>query len=98
MPLTCAVMLTLAKRSPHCSLASLLLRQGASAKAVATEIWTSMRGLASYSSSENIALPPKTWEGIVPLVWELVSRGAPLDKESTVLLGSFGYALAVDYG
>ncbi|KAL2125913.1 hypothetical protein VTI74DRAFT_2270 [Chaetomium olivicolor] len=85
-PLICALMPTSVKRVYlSCSLASLLLQQGASAQVVTDEGWTALHGLASYSSSTDRDLPPKIWEGVAPLVRELILRGAPLYSESSVL-------------
>ena len=84
-PLICTLMPTDVKAIyPKCSLASFLLQQGASAQVVTDEGWTALHGLASYPSTDR-DLPPEKWEGVVPLVRELISRGAPLDTESSVL-------------
>ncbi|KAL2255338.1 hypothetical protein VTK26DRAFT_3583 [Humicola hyalothermophila] len=86
-PLVCALMPTSVKRCyPHYSLASLLLRHGASARVVTDEGWTALHGLASYPSA-NRGLSAEVWEGVAPLVKELISHGAPLETESSVLLG-----------
>jgi ankyrin repeat protein len=84
-PLICTLMPTDVKSIyPKYSLASLLLQQGASAQVVTEEGWTALHGLASYPSTDR-DLPPEKWEGVAPLVRELISRGAPLDTESSVL-------------
>jgi ankyrin repeat protein len=84
-PLICTLMPTDVKSIyPKYSLASLLLQQGASAQVVTEEGWTALHGLASYPSTDR-DLPPEKWEGVAPLVRELISRGAPLNTESSVL-------------
>lgn len=90
-PLICALMPTNLKRVyPQYSLASLLLQQGANAQAVTDEGWTALHGLASYyRGTGHFKSPPENWEGVAPLVQELISRGAPLDAESSVLQSRF---------
>lgn len=84
-PLVCALMPTSVKSIyPKCSLASLLLQQGASAQVVTDEGWTALHGLASYPSPDG-DVPPEKWEAVAPLARELIQRGAPLDAESSVL-------------
>ena len=79
-PLICALMPTSVKPCyPQCSLARLLLLEhGASAQAITHEGWTVLHGLGSYPSG-NRGLPHEMWDGVAPLVRELIARGAPLD-------------------
>ncbi len=80
-PLICALMPTSVRSCfPQCSLAHLLLEHGASAQAVTDEGWTALHALASYPSG-NALLPRELWDGVAPLVRELIARGAPLDAE-----------------
>lgn len=84
-PLICALMPTKVKWIyPDYSLASFLLQHGADAQAETEEGWTALHSLASYCSDRGL-FSPEEWEGVAPLVRELISRGAPLDTESSVL-------------
>lgn len=49
-----------------------------------TEDWTALHALASYPSGHQ-GLPLENWDTVVPLVRELIARGAPLDAEVSPL-------------
>ncbi|KAK3898881.1 ankyrin [Staphylotrichum tortipilum] len=80
-PLICALMPGRARPAyPQCTLASLLLRHGASARAVTDEGWTALHALGTYPSGQPGA-PLEKWDAVGPLVRELIAGGAPLDAE-----------------
>ncbi|KAK3896993.1 ankyrin [Staphylotrichum tortipilum] len=80
-PLICALIPGKARLAyPQCALARLLLRHGASARAVTDEGWTALHALGTYPSERGWT-PPEKWDDVAPLVRELIAGGAPLDAE-----------------
>ncbi|KAK4106905.1 ankyrin [Parathielavia hyrcaniae] len=91
-PLLCALMPTPPKAlAGACRLASLLLQRGARAGVVTDEGWTALHALASHRPRGNYWEPADAqddrskWTPAVPLVRELVARGAPLYTPSSVI-------------
>jgi ankyrin repeat protein len=91
-PLLCALMPTPPKAlAEACSLASLLLQRGARADVVTDEGWTALHALASHRPRGNYLEPADAqddrskWAPAVPLVRQLVARGAPLYTPSSVI-------------
>ncbi|KAK4233254.1 ankyrin [Achaetomium macrosporum] len=91
-PLLCALMPTPPKAlAKACSLASLLLQRGARADVVTDEGWTALHALASHrprlywEPAADAQDDRSKWAPAVPLVRELVARGAPLYTPSSVI-------------
>lgn len=87
-PLLCSLMPTDRKHvSAAVEVAELLLsRYGARADAVTDEQWTPMHALASWPANRyGVEMWPGDGKGVVPLVRELIARGAALDVYAGVL-------------
>ncbi|KAK1948831.1 ankyrin [Colletotrichum sublineola] len=88
-PLLCALSPTNTKREQILyRLANTLLQRGANARAVTAEGWTQLHALATWPTPFS-AQDQEARKAAAPLVQELISRGAPVDTESSVMQGPY---------
>ncbi|KAK2035451.1 ankyrin [Colletotrichum zoysiae] len=84
-PLLCALSPTNSKREQSAyRLADKLLQRGADAQVVTAEGWTPLHALATWPTPFS-AQGQEARKAVAPLVQELISRGAPVDTEASVI-------------